>query len=261
MEAERSITDHHFIITGGAGGIGGAVADQLAAAGARLSLMGRTAENLRLKAQSLPQAVAIVCDITDEAQVQNAVEEARKHCGPLHGVINAAGEVKSASIAKTSPSLLREMMEVHVTGPFLVMQATMTEMQTQGYGRIINVASTAALRGYDYTAAYTAAKHGLLGLSRVAALELAGSGVTINTICPGFVQTGLLDRTIAQLQKKTGQSAAQLRQAFAAKNTGGTLLQPQDVAMEVMAFCRPDAHQRHGEVIEIPRVAYQGVSQ
>ncbi len=199
----------HALVTGAARGIGAAIARALADQGARLTLVGRRLEGLQALAAELPGEVqAVAADVADPAAVEAAFAQASARFGPVTLLVNNAGQAESAPFAATSLALWQHMLAVNLTGSFLCAQAALPQMLEAGWGRIVNVASTAGLRGYAYVSAYSAAKHGVIGLTRSLALELARKGITVNAVCPGYTETELLRESIARVVEKTGRSEA-----------------------------------------------------
>lgn len=247
---EQPLKDLHAVVTGGGSGIGAAVARSLLEAGARVTLMGRNLERLRAQQLALaalgPVEIASV-DIASEPSVQAAFAA----CGPVDILVNNAGQVETAPLKNTSLELWQRMLQVNLTGTFLCSREVATGMAGRGFGRIVNVASTAALTGYAYVAAYCAAKHGVLGLTRAMALELAKKGVTVNAVCPGYTETEIIERSVETLVVKTGRSPAEARAGFAAANPQGRLVQPQEVAAAVLWLARRDSAAMNGQAISV----------
>jgi NAD(P)-dependent dehydrogenase (short-subunit alcohol dehydrogenase family) len=243
----------HALVTGAARGIGAAIARALAEDGVRLTLLGRHRDALQRLAAELPGAWhgVVVADVSDEAQVQSAFEEARAARGPLAILVNNAGQAESAPFAKTSLELWQRMLAVNLTGSFLCAQAALPDMLAAGHGRIVNIASTAGQRGYAYVAAYVAAKHGVIGLTRALALEVARKGVTVNAVCPGYTETDILRESIANVVAKTGRSEAEARAGFAAGNPQGRIVQPEQVADAVRWLCGDGAAAINGQSISV----------
>ncbi len=241
----------HAVVTGGGSGIGAAIARALVDAGARVSLMGRRLDALQAVAAELGAAAACVsCDVTDEAAVARAFAAAREHA-PIDLLVNNAGAVESAPLAKTSAAQWRRALDVNLSGAFLCQQQVLPAMLERGYGRIVNVASTAGLKGYAYVAAYVAAKHGLVGLTRAAALELAKTGVTVNAVCPGYTDTEIVKEAVATIARKTGRDEAGARAALAASNPQGRLVRPEEVAQAVLWLLRADSASITGQAIAV----------
>lgn len=242
----------HALVTGAARGIGEAIARTLAAEGATLTLLGRRREPLARLAGELPGTHGIaVADVSDPAQVQAAFEQARAERGPVAILVNNAGAAESAPFAKTSLELWHRMLAVNLTGTFVCAQAALPDMLAAGRGRIVNVASTAGLRGYAYVAAYVAAKHGVVGLTRALALEVAKKGVTVNAVCPGYTETDILRESIANVVAKTGRSEADARAELAKGNPQGRIVQPEEVADAVRWLCGDAASAVTGQAISV----------
>jgi 3-hydroxybutyrate dehydrogenase len=238
----------HAVVTGGGSGIGAAVAARLLAAGARVTLMGRNLDKLHAQQRVLGGDVVLqTVDIGDEASVKAAFAAV----GAVDILVNNAGQVETAPLHRTSLALWQQMLNVNLTGTFLCSREVMAGMSERGFGRIINVASTAALKGYAYVAAYCAAKHGVLGLTRAMALELARKGVTVNAVCPGYTETDIVAQAVATITEKTGRSAEAARAELAASNPQGRLVQPEEVAASVLWLARRDSSAITGQAIAV----------
>ena len=250
---ETPLRGRHAIVTGAARGIGAAIATLLAAHGARLTLLGRQREPLELLRRSLSGGPhgAVLADVTDAAQVRSAFDEARAARGAVAILVNNAGQAESAAFARTSLDLWQRMLAVNLTGTFLCSQAALPDMLQSGWGRIVNIASTAGQKGYAYAAAYAAAKHGVIGLTRSHALEVARKGITVNAVCPGYTETELLRASIENIVERTGRSADQARAELAAANPQQRLLQPREVADAVLWLCGEAAAGITGQSISI----------
>lgn len=242
----------HAVVTGGGSGIGAAVAARLLAGGARVTLMGRSIEKLQAQQALLDGDVAVqTVDIGDEASVKAAFAKISDTVGPVDILVNNAGQVETAALHRTSLALWQQLLNVNLTGTFLCSREVMAGMSERGFGRIINVASTAALKGYAYVAAYCAAKHGVLGLTRAMALELARKGVTVNAVCPGYTETDIVAQAVATISEKTGRSAEAARAELAASNPQGRLVQPEEVAASVLWLARRDSGAITGQAIAV----------
>jgi NAD(P)-dependent dehydrogenase (short-subunit alcohol dehydrogenase family) len=241
----------HAVVTGGGRGIGAAVAQTLAAAGARITLMGRSEAALQDKASGLPTARAVRCDITEEAGVAAAFVEAAAAFGPVAILVNNAGAAESAPFVRTSLALLRRMLEVNLIGTFLCSRAALPDMIEAGFGRIVNVASIAGLKGAAYVSAYCAAKHGVIGLTRALALETATKGITVNAVCPSYTDTDMTRAAVANIVAKTGRSAADAEMELVRKNPQGRLVRPEEVAATVLWLCAPGAEAITGQAIVV----------
>ena len=243
----------HALVTGAARGIGAAIAARLAAEGAALTLLGRDAQRLQALLATLPgsgHGVA-VADVADEAQVTAAFAQAQAARGPVLILVNNAGQAESAPLAKTSTELWQRMLAVNLTGTFLCSRAALPGMLQAGWGRVVNIASTAGQRGYAYVAAYSAAKHGVLGLTRSMALEVAKKGITVNAVCPGYTETDILTESIANVVAKTGRSEAEARAEFAASNPQQRIVQPAQVADAVAWLSGEGAAAMTGQAISV----------
>ena len=240
------------MVTGGGRGIGAAIARALADAGARVTLTGRNEAALLSFAATLPgDTCCVVADVSDEAQVESAFAQARQRLGPIGVLVNNAGQAETAPLRKMTLALWNRMLAVNLTGTMLCSQAALTDMLDAGYGRIVNVASTAALRGFRYGTAYAASKHGVLGLTRSLALEVADRGITVNAVCPGYVETDMMEQAIANVVQRTGRTREEARAYFASQNPQGRVVHPHDVANAVLWLCSDGAAGINGAAIPI----------
>jgi NAD(P)-dependent dehydrogenase (short-subunit alcohol dehydrogenase family) len=239
------------VVSGASKGIGAAVSRELHALGATVSLLGRDERALAALAAELPGSLPIVADVADEASVQSAVATARGRAGPVTILVNNAGIGPSAPFLKTSNETWSAVMRTNLDGTVFLCRAALPDMLTAGWGRIVNIASTAGLRGYPYVPAYCASKHAVVGLTRALAMEMVRKQITVNAICPGYVATDLLERSLDNIVTKTGcsreEAAAQLR----AINPQDRFVEPAEIAATVRYLCLPGAESITGQSLAI----------
>ena len=249
----NSLTGRHALVTGAARGIGAEIARTLAAQGALLTLLGRDREALQRVADSLEGDGhgVVAADVANQEAVQAAFAEARAVRGPVAILVNNAGAAESAPFLKTSFDLWQRMLSVNLTGSFLCAQAALPDMLDAGWGRIVNIASTAGQKGYAYVAAYTAAKHGVVGLTRSLALEVARKVITVNAVCPGYTDTDILRNSVANVVGKTGRSEADALAEFSSVNPQRRIVQPAEVADTVRWLCGEGAASVTGQSISV----------
>jgi len=245
------LADKHAVVTGGGTGIGAAIAAALAEAGARVTVMGRRLAPLEAIAATLKDARCLPCDVTDADQVRNAFQQALSESGPIGILINNAGAADSTPFHRMNIAHWRRMMAVNLDGVFNCSRAVYDDMRKSGWGRIVNVASTAAVKGYAYVSAYCAAKHGVLGLTRALALEAAGTGVTVNAVCPGYTDTDIVRDAVKNIAQKTGRSQDEALAELTSDNPQGRLIQPAEVADAVVWLCRPESASITGQAIVV----------
>jgi NAD(P)-dependent dehydrogenase (short-subunit alcohol dehydrogenase family) len=241
------------VVTGAGRGIGAAVAASLAAAGAHVVVAARTTAEIEAVAASLrargARAWAVACDVADEAAVRALAARALEHAGHVDVLVNAAGDGGSAPFDRLTLADWRAMLDAHATGTFLCTRQFVPAMRERGFGRVVNVASVAGLEGARYIAHYAAAKHAVVGFTRSVARELEGSGVTINALCPGYVDTPMTQRTIANVVARTGRSPEAALASVLASAGQERLLAPSEVAAAALELCTDAAESTNGKAV------------
>lgn len=267
-DLHHTMQDRHVVVTGAARGIGAAIATCFYHAGANVTIMGRDLSRLQTcidrihreapaKGQlpTVQRLHAVAVDVANEQSVTQAFDAALTQFGPVHVLVNNAGQAVSEPFVKTEPALWQQMMNVNLTGTYLCTRAALPSMldaAQQGIsGRIINIASTAGLKGYAYVSAYVAAKHGVVGLTRSLALELAKKNITVNAICPGYTETDIVSQAVATIVKKTSQTPEQAWQSLASRNPQKKMVQPDEVAQAALYLCLDASRSINGQSIAI----------
>jgi 3-hydroxybutyrate dehydrogenase len=251
------LKDKTALITGGGRGIGRAIALEFAREGARVALLARTARQVEQVAEEIRatykvEAVATACDVSDGASVASAFASvAGSFGGGADILVNNAGIAESAPLVKTSDELWQRILAVNLTGTFLCTRAALPAMLERGWGRIINVASVAGKTGAPYISAYTASKHGVLGLTRCAALEVATKGVTVNAICPGYVETEMAAQAINNITGKTGKSEQEARDVLNRMSPQNRLVTPEEVAALALLLASDEGRGINGQAINV----------
>jgi NAD(P)-dependent dehydrogenase (short-subunit alcohol dehydrogenase family) len=264
MTTPRPLAGRPAIVTGAGRGIGLAIATELAALGASVALLGRSEEKLREAASRLTDAfdglhtrahgqhaIAVTCDVTDEASVTAACAEARKRLGDIYILVNNAGVAPAVGILEMTEAQWSEAFGVNVTGAWRCVRQVVPGMTAKGEGRIIQVASTAGLKGYAGVSAYVASKHALVGLTRALALELGPLGITVNAVCPGYTETDMAHEAIENLVRLRGLTPEAARAKLARNNPTGRLVEPQEVASVVGWLCLPESGSITGQAIAV----------
>ena len=254
MRSALPLEGRHALVTGAGSGIGRAIALTLAKAGANVTLAGRRREPLEAVASEIGQQAFVLdgFDVTKPEAIADGLETARQSFGAISILVNNAGEAPSAPFEKTSSDMWSHVLSVDLTGVFNVTQAVLPDLKSHGEGaRIVNIASTAGLTGYAYVSAYCAAKHGVIGLTRALALELAKKGVTVNAVCPGFTDTPIIQQSLDTIMQKTGRSREEALSEFTKSNPQGRLIQPLEVADATLWLASPSAGSVTGQAIAI----------
>jgi 3-hydroxybutyrate dehydrogenase len=243
------------LITGGGRGIGRAVALELAAAGANVAVVARTRAEIEAVAREATAAgvkgVALSADVADPDAVRALFRDARAALGEIDILVNGAGVAPSAPLVKTTDEQWRQAIEVNLSGAFYTLREALPSMAARGWGRVVNVASIAGKTAIPYIAAYAASKHGLLGLTKVAALEVAARGVTVNAVCPGYVDTPMTDESVRRIVEKTGAAAADVRRRLEDSSPQKRLYTAAEVSALVLFLCGDAARGINGQALSV----------
>ena len=241
------------LVTGGGRGIGAAVARRLAEAGAAVAVTARSTDEIGAVAEELrasgAEAHAITADVTDESAVAELAARAEEALGGIDILINNAGSATSAPLGRTTLETWERMLSVNATSTFLVTRAVVPGMVERGWGRVVNVASIAGKAGAPYIAAYVAAKHAVVGFTRAVAAELAKTGVTVNAVCPGYVDTPMTEASIARIRERTGRDAADALAILERQSPQGRIYLPEEVAYLVLTLCADLAGGVNGQAL------------
>jgi len=251
---DQPLGGRRAVVTGGGRGIGAAIAENLASLGAEMHLLGRTEATLEEQVKRLNDQGYLadyrVLDVTCAAAVESCFS-ALTAVGDIDILVNNAGAAPSAPFHRMDSTSWRDTLAVNLDSVFYCCRAVIESMRKANFGRIVNIASTSALRGYAYVSAYSAAKHGVLGLTRSLALETAKLDITVNAVCPGFTETDLVDNAINTIQQATGLSAEQARRQLSDYNPQGRLITPEEVANSVAWLCSPGSEAITGQAIAV----------
>ena len=246
----------HVVVTGGGRGIGAAIVREFAGLGAKVSMIGRDLARVhelsaKLCAEFKRDFFACDVDVSNAQSVAQAFKKSREALGPVHILVNNAGLAESGALHKTELEVWDRLIGVNLRGVFLCCKEVLPGMLALKDGSIINIASTAALRGYPYVAAYCASKHGVLGLTRALALEVSAAGLRVNAVCPGFTNTDLLKDSIRKVVLKSGRSEEEVRKEFLKDSPSGRFVEPQDVAKKVVWLCMTEQRVLNGQAIVV----------
>jgi NAD(P)-dependent dehydrogenase (short-subunit alcohol dehydrogenase family) len=243
------------LITGGGRGIGRACAQEFAQRGAAVVVCARTTSEIHKVATELgltgAKALAVEMDVTQFSAVQKGFALARASLGPIDVLVNNAGSAESAPFEKTTADMWARLFTVNVSSAFYCSQQALGDMVSRGFGRVINVASIAGKVGFPYVTGYCAAKHAVLGLTRALALEVASKGVTVNAVCPGYVDTQLTRDSVTRIQEKTGRTEEQARLTLERASPQQRLFAPEEVAHIVAFLAEPGSRGINGQAINI----------
>jgi NAD(P)-dependent dehydrogenase (short-subunit alcohol dehydrogenase family) len=250
MAGNNWLQGRHALITGGGTGIGAAAATHLNAAGAKVTVLGRRPEPLEF-IRKIVGGTAVQCDVTDREQIVRAFDEARSANGPIEMLIVNAGIAESAPFHKMTRDSWDRIIAVNLTAAFDCAQAAIQDLLASEHGRLVFVASVASLRGVPYAAHYAASKHGLLGLMRSLAAEYAKTNLTVNAVCPGYVDTPMTDQSIARVSEITGRSEGDSRSAITNMNASGRLVDPDGIATMILTLCLPQSRDISGTAVTI----------
>jgi NAD(P)-dependent dehydrogenase (short-subunit alcohol dehydrogenase family) len=243
------------VITGGGRGIGAAVATALAAEGASVVVSARSENEIAVVAEELRDAGhaawAVPCDVTDPAQIFGLAETAVEHLGRVDILVNNAGTVTSAPLKSLTLEIWNRTLAVNATGVFLCTKAFLPGMVEGGWGRVVNIASIAGKTGGPYISAYSASKHAVIGFTRSVAAEVATTGVTVNAVCPGYVDTPMTDRSVERIVEKTGADPETVRENMRRTSPQNRLMDPEEIALGVVNLCDPGAKGMNGQAVVI----------
>lgn len=251
---KRKFEGRHAVVTGGGRGIGAAIAAELRSAGAKVTLMGRDRAMLEKHAREIGAGggvAAIPCDVTDEAAVKRAFDAARAELGPIQILVNNAGQARSEKFMATTRATWDQMLTTNLTSVFLCTQQVLPAMMEEKHGRIVNIASTLGVKGGSRMSAYTASKHGVVGLTRSLALETVKHGITVNAVCPGYTDTDMVEQGVRELMEAKQVTHDEARAMVTRVIPRGTLTSPKEVASTVLWLCSPDASGITGQAIVV----------
>ena len=251
IPASQSLAGRHAVVTGGGRGIGLAITRALLHHGARVTITGRSSETLKEAAKAIGRIGWVLVDVAKRESVATAFREARDNSGPVHILVNNAGQAGSAPFLKTDEKLWRQMMSVNVDGAFHCTQAVLPDMLGAGWGRIVNISSIAGLVGQAYITAYCTSKHALIGFTKSLAVEVAPRGITVNAVCPGYTESDMVTNAVSNIVAKTGRTPEQALNELVSRNPLKRLIKPEEVANAVAWLCLPGAEAVNGQAIVI----------
>lgn len=261
MANNQFLAGRKALVTGGGRGIGAAVARSLASAGAQVTVSARSTDQIEAVADELRgaghSAFAVACDVSDPDQVESLCRQAAEHMGGVDILVNNAGIASSAPLARETLEQWNRIFAVNVTGVFLCSRALISGMLENGWGRIVNVASVAGKMGGPYISTYTASKHAVVGFTRAVAVEVAKKGVTVNAVCPGYVDTDMSDHTVETITGKTGMDEAAARKVLEDMSPQGRIFTSEEVAGQVLHLCAPWSDGVNGQSLVLDGGAFQ----
>ena len=248
---DTTLTSRHALVTGGGTGIGLSIAKSLASAGAQVTITGRRAEVLEAAAAKTPGLHPCPLDVTDEAATETAFDAAATALGPIAITVANAGIAEGGAIAKTPLADWRRIQATNLDGAFLTIRAALTRRDREDWGRVIAVSSVAGIKGHKGAAAYTASKHGLIGLIRGLAADHLGAPITFNALCPAYVETDIIPQNIDRIMARTGMDEAAAREVMVGANPHGRLIAPDEIGAAALWLCSDGAASINGQALQI----------